>query len=44
MLGVGVELVTLIALGRFTRNGVVVGLVRGDDAAVVTKARVLEEA
>ena len=44
MLGVGVKLVALVALGGFARNGVVVWLVRGDDAAVVAKARVLEQA
>ena len=43
MQGVGVELIALVAVGRLPRNGVVVGLVRGDDAAVLAKARVLEQ-
>src|SRR5688500_12346196 len=43
MLRVGVEFVSLIAVGWFARNGVVIRLVGRDDPAVLTERRVLEK-
>ena len=43
VLGVGVELVALVAVGGLARDRVVVRLVGGDDAAVLAERRVLEQ-
>ena len=44
MLGVGVEFVAFVAVGRFAGDGVVVRLEGGDDAAVLAEGCVLEDA
>ena len=41
---VGVELVAFVAVGRLARDGVVVRLVGSDDAAVLAKRRILQQA
>ena len=43
VLGIRVELVSLIAVGRLARDRVVVRLVGRDDPAILAEGRVLEE-